>query len=114
MFQGTSRRIRDQISFLRDRHQPPFGDLLDAGMVMEVLEEEGVRYRERSFSPLVTLWTFLTQVLSLDGCCRKSRRDPSHHVSSSKQPVGRGLRGNHRANRAIGKIQQASSVWRLT
>jgi hypothetical protein len=41
-------------------------------MVREVLIEEGVRYRDRIFSPLVTLWTFLTQVVSLDHCCRKA------------------------------------------
>ena len=37
-----------------------------------VLKEEGVRYRERIYTPLVTLWTFLTQVLSLDHCCLKA------------------------------------------
>ena len=72
MSQRTARRIRDQISFLRSQPRLPFSDLLDAGMVREVLREEGVRYRDRIFSPLVTLWTFLTQVLSLDHCCRKA------------------------------------------
>jgi hypothetical protein len=41
-------------------------------MVEDVLKEEGVRYRERIYTPLVTLWTFLTQVLSLDHCCTKA------------------------------------------
>ncbi|HWT80410.1 MAG TPA: IS4 family transposase, partial [Candidatus Methylomirabilis sp.] len=66
------RRIRDQISLLRDQPQLPFSDLLDADLVEEVLEEQGVKYRDRIFSPQVTLWTFLTQVLSLDHCCRKA------------------------------------------
>jgi Transposase DDE domain len=52
--------------------QLPFSDLLDADLVGEVLEEEGVRYRDRIYSPLVTLWTFLSQVLSLDHCCLKA------------------------------------------
>lgn len=72
MSQLTVGRIRDQISFLRSRPRLPFCDLLDAEMVEEVLREEGVRYRDRIFSPVVTLWTFLTQVLSLDHCCRKA------------------------------------------
>ena len=72
MSQSTSQRIRDQIRFLRSGPQLPFSDLLDAELVEEALREEGVRYRERIYSPLVTLWTFLTQVLSLDHCCLKA------------------------------------------
>ena len=72
MSQSICRRIRDQINLLRDQPHLPFSDLLDADLVGEVLGEEGVHYRERIFSPLVTLWTFLTQVLSLDHCCRKA------------------------------------------
>ena|SRR5579863_2891473 len=72
MSQSTASRIHDQISFLRAQPRLPFSDLLDAKMVREVLKEEGVRYRDRIFSPLVTLWTFLTQVLSLDHCCCKA------------------------------------------
>ncbi len=72
MSQITSRRIRGQISLLRSQARLPFSDLLDAQIVEEVLREEGVRYRDRIFSPVVTLWTFLTQVLSLDHCCRKA------------------------------------------
>lgn len=72
MSQTTSRRIRDQINLLRSQARLPFSDLLDVEIVKEVLSEEGVRYRDRIFSPVVTLWTFLTQVLSLDHCCRKA------------------------------------------
>ena len=72
MSQSTARRIRDQINLLRDHPQLPFSDLLDAELVAEVLEEEGVRYRDRIYSPLVTLWTFLSQVLSPDHGCLKA------------------------------------------
>ena len=72
MCQSTRRRIRDQVNLLRDQPQLPFSDLLDADLVEEVLVEQGVPYRDRIFSPLVTLWTFLTQVLSLEHCCRQA------------------------------------------
>ena len=72
MSQSTARRIRDQINLLRDHPQLPFSDLLDAELVAEVLKEEGVRYRDRIYSPLVTLWTFLSQVLSPDHGCLKA------------------------------------------
>jgi hypothetical protein len=45
-------------------------DLLPAQVVQEAVEAEGLRFRECLFTPLVTLWTFLTQVLSADGSCR--------------------------------------------
>src|SRR5260221_10228611 len=45
-------------------------DLLPAEDVERVLREEGVWVRACPYSPLVTLWTFLLQVLSLDHSCR--------------------------------------------
>ncbi len=32
-------------------------------MIEETLASEGIKYRERLFSPLVTLWAFLSQVI---------------------------------------------------
>ena len=56
-------------------------------MVEEVLKEEGVRYRERIFSPLVTIWTFLTQVLSLDHCCLKAvARLIAYRTANGQEP----------------------------
>jgi hypothetical protein len=38
--------------------------------VEQALREEGVSWREKVFTPALTLWTFLGQVLSPDGSCR--------------------------------------------
>jgi hypothetical protein len=70
MSKMTHLRVFEQINFLRNRPATAFSDLLDPKCVEEVFRAEGVRYRDRVFSPYVTLWTFLTQVLSLDHCCR--------------------------------------------
>jgi hypothetical protein len=48
----------------------PFADLLTAGRVEQALRDEDVSFRERLFSPLVTLWAFLSQVLDPDHSCR--------------------------------------------
>jgi putative transposase len=72
VFQRISRRIRDQINLLRARSDLVLCDLLDAKLVEAVLKEEGYRYRDRIYSPLITLWTFLNQVLSVDDCCLKA------------------------------------------
>jgi hypothetical protein len=44
----------------------PFGRLLSREYVLSVLSDEGHRYRNRVFCPLVTLWGWLSQSLSQD------------------------------------------------
>jgi hypothetical protein len=70
--QNTRQRIRDQIQLLRDTRGLPFCDILDGDLVQEVLVQEHVVFRERLFTPLITLWTFLSQVLSPDHSCREA------------------------------------------
>jgi hypothetical protein len=70
MSQDTRRRVRDQVQLLRDSHGLPFCDILDRDAVREALTQERVAFRERIFTPLITLWTFLSQVLGQDHSCR--------------------------------------------
>jgi len=48
----------------------PFADILTEASIREVLNEHGVQYRDRVFSPVTTIWGFLSQVLSEDHSCR--------------------------------------------
>jgi len=48
----------------------PFADVLTEARIHDALDEHGVRYRDRIFSPVTTLWGFLSQVLSDDHSCR--------------------------------------------
>ena len=48
----------------------PFADILTESRIREVLDEYGVQYRNRVFSPVTTIWGFLGQVLSDDRSCR--------------------------------------------
>ena len=54
------------------RHDPErlFDTALDPALVAEALAHEGVRWRDCAFTPLITLWTFLSQVLCPDHSCR--------------------------------------------
>jgi hypothetical protein len=70
MSQDTRRRVRDQVQLLRDSNGLPFCDILDGDVVQEVLTQENVVFRERIFTPLITVWTFLSQVLGQDHSCR--------------------------------------------
>ena len=48
----------------------PFVDILTEASIRDVLDEHGVQYRDRVFSPVTTIWGFLSQVLSEDHSCR--------------------------------------------
>ena len=48
----------------------PFADILTEASIRDVLNEQGVKYRDRVFSPITTIWGFLSQVLSEDHSCR--------------------------------------------
>jgi hypothetical protein len=47
----------------------PFSDVLPAERVLDVLHQQTTSLRNRLFTPLVTLWMFLSQVLSKDHSC---------------------------------------------
>ncbi len=67
----AQRPVRDQIELFRESPKLPFADLLPAETVAEALvAEDFVVGRNRVFTPLVTLWTFLSQVLNPDHSCR--------------------------------------------
>lgn len=67
-------RIRQQIGFLRQQFLQegdlPLTDVLTAESVAPALEAVGTNWKDRLFTPLVTLWVFLSQVLSADQSCR--------------------------------------------
>jgi hypothetical protein len=72
MFEHTRQRMGGQLRELRAAPGLPFSELLDRPTVERVLKEEGVGWRDRIFAPLVTLWVFLSQVLSADHSCREA------------------------------------------
>src|SRR5262245_36026656 len=61
----------------------PFADVLTEPRIREVLVEHGVAYRDRVFTPITTIWGFLSQVLSDDHSCRDAvSRIIAHRVAS--------------------------------
>jgi hypothetical protein len=59
--------LRNQFAQAEDL---PFANLLTAERLDRVLREEKVEWSERIFTPMVTLWAFLSQVMIADGSCR--------------------------------------------
>jgi len=64
----------------------PFADVLTEAKIMDVLNEQGVRYRDRVFNPVTTIWGFLSQVLSEDHSCRDAvSRIIAHRAASGSR-----------------------------
>jgi hypothetical protein len=72
--------------FARDQGLP-FADSLSEPSILDALNEHGVRYRDRLFSPVTTIWGFLSQVLSDDHSCRDAvARVLAHRAASGLEP----------------------------
>ncbi len=50
----------------------PFRDILPEDMIQQTLEEENIKYRKRLYDPIITLWTFVRQVLDPDKSCKNA------------------------------------------
>jgi hypothetical protein len=67
-------RFRQQVQFLRRQFLQdgdlPFTGVLSEDLVTRTLTAVGIVWKDRIYTPLVTLWVFLSQVLSADHSCR--------------------------------------------
>src|SRR3954466_1308773 len=90
MFSRRAPSFRDQLSTLRRQFLQdgdlPFTDVLTEEVVAQALAAiHG--WLDRIFSPLVTLWVFLGQVLSADHSCRAAvARLIAHRLSRGQRP----------------------------
>src|SRR6476620_6810945 len=84
-------RFREQVRFLQRQFlqdgELPFTDALSESAVAQALKALDVVWLDRIYSPLVTLWVFLGQVLSQDHSCRAAvARLIAHRVSRGQRP----------------------------
>lgn len=67
---GRCRQVGHRQQQLAQEPRLPFAQLLDQDLVKQALRDHKVSFRDRLFSPLVTLWVFLSQVIDPDHSCR--------------------------------------------
>src|SRR6476660_4953749 len=84
-------RFQQQVSFLRRQFLQdgglPFSNVLSEEVVAQALTAIGAFWMDRIYSPLVTLWVFLGQVLSADHSCRAAvARLIAHRISRGQGP----------------------------
>jgi hypothetical protein len=67
-------RLRRQVDLLRQQFlqegQLPFTEVLSSQCISRALDEIKAPWDDRIFTPLITLWVFLEQVLGTDHSCR--------------------------------------------
>jgi hypothetical protein len=91
MHHSNHGRFRQQVQFLRRQFLQngdlPFTDILSEKLIAQGLAELGKDWLDRIFSPLVTLWVFLGQVLSGDHSCRAAvARLIVHRLARGQRP----------------------------
>ncbi|MEM9412104.1 MAG: IS4 family transposase [Planctomycetota bacterium] len=84
-------RFGQQIRFLRRQFlqdgELPFCDVLSVQIVQQALTAADVVWNDRIYTPMVTLWVFLSQVLSADHSCRSAvARLIAHRMSRGLRP----------------------------
>jgi hypothetical protein len=76
--------VRDR--FARDQGLP-FADSLSQASILDALNQHQVTFRDRIFSPVSTIWGFLSQTLSEDKSCRDAvSRVLAHRAASGLEP----------------------------
>lgn len=65
----------------------PFQELLPESKIESVLKELKIKYRQRLFSPMVTLWAFLSQVLDADKSCHNTVSRIIAWLSAENLPI---------------------------
>lgn len=88
---SNQERLREQVRFLRRQYLQdgtlPFSDVLTDDFVTQAMAAVDGVWKDRIYTPLVTLWVFLTQVLSADHSCRGAvARFIAHRLSQSQSP----------------------------
>lgn len=85
----VSHQVRSERNKLLAAGGLPFFELLPAACVERVLADEHVQWRECVYSPLVTLWAFLSQTLCADHSCRQAvARLRAFLTADGKRPCG--------------------------
>ena len=91
MHYSNQGRFQQQFRFLRRQFLQdgdlPFSNILSENIIAQALKAIDACWLDRIYTPLITLWVFLGQVLSQDHSCRAAvARLIAHRVSRGQRP----------------------------
>ena len=71
--EAVSQQVQSEVQKDRESEGLPFRDLLSEERILEALANAGVEFRDRIYTPMVTLWAFLSQVMDgKESSCQKA------------------------------------------
>ena len=84
--ESLSVQVQSQFNDLESSEGLPFRHLLSAEKIVTALQASGIEFRDRVFTPLVTLWAFLSQVVARErsSCCDAVSRVIADRVFDGK------------------------------
>lgn len=102
MSQSTRIRVAAKVQSLRESDVVPFREILDDRKVDHALAEEGATFSRRIYTPAMTLWVFLAQVLDPDHSCRAAvARLMAWRVADGQKPCSADTGGYCDARRRL-------------
>ena len=98
--------VRRQVDSLRQEFLQegplPFAEVLSSETLSEAMQEIKAPWKDRIFTPLVTLWVFLGQVLNADQSCRAAvARLIAHRAAEGQPPCSSDTGGYCQARRRL-------------
>jgi hypothetical protein len=98
----NSRQVRSEVRRLAHTPGLPFAALLPPEQAERILQEEEVSWSERVFSPLVTLWVFLSQVIDPDHSMRQAvARLLAHRLHNNQRACSADTGGYSKARQRL-------------
>lgn len=88
-----TKQFRCQVQKIRERvevGQLAFTDGLSGDVVEKAIDQFGVEFRETTYTPWITLWLFLYQVMSRGACADAVARLIAHRIGNGQQPCSPG------------------------
>lgn len=80
-------RLNKYVIILRNKFNNgiflPFYEILNETIIQQILQEENIKYRQRLYTPLITLWIWLGQVLNKDKSCKNAVSGVISHLVSA-------------------------------
>lgn len=93
----NQRRLGEQFGLLKRQFlqegQLPFANVFSDATLNEALESISFAWKDRVYTPLITLWVFLSQVISADHSCRAAVSRLIAHRVAKGQPACSPLTG---------------------
>ncbi len=83
--------MTNRAEILKQKFQPslalPFEQVLPEPVVQQILQEQGVKYRDTLYTPIVVLWAWLSQVLDADKSLSHAVKRVIAWIAGAKEDV---------------------------